>query len=57
MADAIYYGLEMDETERRKRMGRMQDLVRENNIYRWGADLINELAQIRIDPKQTPTKV
>lgn len=56
MANAIYYALTMDVAEKRKRMARMQEIVRENNIYRWGADLITELAQIRIDQSQkTPT--
>lgn len=56
MADAIYYALKMDKQEQRKRMMRMQEIVKENNVYRWGADLISELSQIRIESK-TPKKV
>jgi len=57
MAEAIYYALKMDKQEQRKRMTRMQEIVRENNVYRWGADLITELSQIRIETKPTKKKV
>ena len=49
MADAIRYALEMDPAEREARMARMRRVVRENNIYRWAADLIAELSEIRIE--------
>jgi len=49
MADAIRYALEMDSAEREARMARLRRVVRENNIYRWAADLIAELSEIRIE--------
>ena len=51
MADAIYYALQMDAGEQSKRMLKMQEIVHNNNIYRWGADLISELSRIRIDAR------
>jgi trehalose 6-phosphate synthase len=49
-ADAIRFALQMDENERVARMQRMRQAIHENNIYRWGANLITELAQIRPRP-------
>ncbi|MGO9269206.1 MAG: trehalose-6-phosphate synthase [Terriglobia bacterium] len=49
MADAIRYALEMTTDEREARMARMRRVVRENNIYRWAADLIAELSGIRLE--------
>ncbi|HME00596.1 MAG TPA: trehalose-6-phosphate synthase [Terriglobia bacterium] len=49
VADAIRYALEMDPVEREARMTRMRRVVRENNIYRWAADLIAELSEIRLE--------
>jgi len=44
-ADAIKNALEMPETERQKRMHKMREVVRENNIYKWAADIISELVK------------
>jgi trehalose-6-phosphate synthase len=49
LADAIQIALEMDAEERRVRMRRMRQTVRENNVYRWAGNLIAELSDIRID--------
>jgi trehalose 6-phosphate synthase len=49
VAEAIRVALEMDAEERRIRMQRMRRTVRENNVYRWAGNLINELAEIRIE--------
>ncbi len=49
LADAIYFALTMDPTERSARMHRMRQIVREFNIYRWAADLITQLCEIRLD--------
>jgi trehalose 6-phosphate synthase len=54
LADAIRSALDMDPGERTARMQRMRRVVREHNIYRWAANLIVELAEIRIEQ---PTKV
>jgi trehalose 6-phosphate synthase len=44
-ADAIKSALEMPKTERQKRMRRMREKVRENNIYKWAADIVSELVK------------
>jgi trehalose 6-phosphate synthase len=44
-ADAIKNALEMPEMERQKRMRRMREIVRENNIYKWAADIVSELVK------------
>ncbi|MBI4609093.1 MAG: trehalose-6-phosphate synthase [Candidatus Rokubacteria bacterium] len=45
-ADAIRAALEMPPEERQARMGRMREVVREHNIYRWAGLLLSELARI-----------
>jgi len=44
-ADALKNALEMPEAERRKRMRKMREVVQENNIYKWAADIISELVK------------
>jgi len=44
-AEAIKESLEMPLEERQKRMRKMRELVRENNIYKWAADIISELVK------------
>ncbi len=44
-ADAIKNALEMPEMERGRRMRKMREVVRENNIYKWAADIISELVK------------
>jgi trehalose-6-phosphate synthase len=41
-ADAIKSALEMPRDERKKRMKRMRNIVKENNIYKWAGDIISE---------------
>ena len=48
MADAIYRSLTMEQHEKRDRMSRMRQVIRENNIYRWAGDLIAALARLRL---------
>ena len=48
-ADAIRYALEMEPEERTARMQRLRKLVKEQNIYRWAANLIGELCEVRLD--------
>ncbi|MBI4005865.1 MAG: trehalose-6-phosphate synthase [Gammaproteobacteria bacterium] len=43
-ADAIYHAAEMEAGERKTRMERMRRIVDENNIYRWAANFITDLA-------------
>jgi trehalose 6-phosphate synthase len=45
LADALYHAATMQKKEQRKRMKRMRETVKENNIYRWGSNFITELAQ------------
>jgi trehalose 6-phosphate synthase len=49
LADAIHRSLDMPPEERRARMARMRSYVREHNIYRWAANLISDLAALRLD--------
>ncbi|MFH1015477.1 MAG: trehalose-6-phosphate synthase, partial [Chloroflexota bacterium] len=45
MADAIKEALEMPQEERQKRMRKMREIVKENNVYKWAADIISELVK------------
>ncbi len=49
MAEMIRRALEMPYEERHARMQCMRSVVRERNIYRWAAELISELSEIRVD--------
>jgi trehalose 6-phosphate synthase len=57
LADAIRRGLEMDPDDRRARMARMRRRVLENNVYRWAATLIGDLADIRLEGIVTPFRL
>lgn len=46
LAEAIKRALEMPRVERQKRMRRMREVVKENNIYKWAADIISELVKL-----------
>jgi trehalose 6-phosphate synthase len=47
VASAIYRAFQMSPEERHLRMRRMRTVVREHNVYRWAANLISELCEIR----------
>ena len=49
-AAKIKEAVEMPEAERRRRMGNMQQIVAENNIYRWGASILSRLIAIAEAP-------
>ena len=49
MADAIYYSLTMPKAETTERMTRMRQDLHENNIYKWAANLTEELMRLRMD--------
>jgi len=51
MAEALRYALEMDVAEQKARMQRMRETLKNHNIYRWAANLVVELAQMRLDQK------
>jgi trehalose 6-phosphate synthase len=46
-AETIHDGITMDPVERRVRMQRMQTSVEQNNVYRWAARFVSELAARR----------
>jgi trehalose-6-phosphate synthase len=46
LAEAVHEALQMAPDERRDRMARMRQQVREQNIYRWAGMLLSELARI-----------
>jgi trehalose 6-phosphate synthase len=49
LAEAIHSALEMPEAEQATRMHWMRRGVREHNIYRWAANLLSDLTEIRIE--------
>jgi len=49
LAESIHSALEMPEAEQAKRMHWMRRAVREHNIYRWAANLLSDLTEIRIE--------
>jgi len=49
IAEAIRLALEMDPEMRRTRMRRMRRVIKEHNIYRWAADLIGAVSEIRLE--------
>jgi len=48
-AEAMRRALEMEPEEKALRMQRMRRTVRENNVYRWAANLMAELCELRLD--------
>jgi trehalose 6-phosphate synthase len=48
-AEMIRRALEMPLDERHARMQRMRKVVRKHNVYRWAAELISELSEIRLE--------
>jgi trehalose-6-phosphate synthase len=49
LADAIHLAVAMDPRERRERMRRMRRVVKQHNIYRWAANLIAAVSEIRVE--------
>jgi trehalose 6-phosphate synthase len=47
-AEAIKIALEMSSDEQKTRMKRMRGHLRERNIYKWAADVVGELASVRM---------
>jgi trehalose 6-phosphate synthase len=47
-AKAIKEALEMSQVEKQKRMRKMREVVRENNIYKWAADIVSELEKFEL---------
>lgn len=40
VAESIYQALKMEDSEKKKRNNEMKEVVKENNIYKWGIDFI-----------------
>ncbi|MFI5363544.1 MAG: trehalose-6-phosphate synthase [Elusimicrobiota bacterium] len=49
VGEALNAALKMGVEERSLRMTRLRAEVREHNVYRWSADLISELASVRLE--------
>lgn len=49
LSEAIHQALEMPEAEQIKRMQWMRHSLRDHNIYRWAANLLSDLTEIRIE--------
>jgi trehalose 6-phosphate synthase len=49
VAETLDRGLKMDRSERRLRMLRMRRQVAEHNIYRWAANVLGELRELRLE--------
>lgn len=47
LADAIKAAVDMPTEEKKRRMESMRDIVRENNIYRWAANIITKLTVLK----------
>jgi len=45
-AEAIRNAIEMDPMEMRRRMNRLRERVRENNVYKWAGDIIRKLIRL-----------
>jgi trehalose 6-phosphate synthase len=52
LSEAIHSALEMPEAEQAKRMHWMRLAVKEHNIYRWAANLISDLTDIRTEASE-----
>ncbi len=53
LADAIRFAIEMDPQQKRERMRRMRRVVKDHNIYRWAANLIGAVAEIRLEAHES----
>ncbi len=49
VAEAIHFALEMRPSERRLRMQRMRRQIMEHNVYRWAANVLGDLRELRIE--------
>jgi trehalose-6-phosphate synthase len=49
LAHAIHQSLELSEEQQEERMTRMRKQVQEHNVYRWAANLLSDLSEIRVE--------
>ncbi len=47
MGDALLQALTMSPPEQQKRMQRMREVVRDNNVYRWAGSMLLDAARLR----------
>jgi trehalose 6-phosphate synthase len=52
LARSIRQALEMNEEQQGEMMSRMRKIVLENNVYRWAANLISDLSEIRVQSSE-----
>jgi trehalose 6-phosphate synthase len=52
VAETIHQGLEMGRGERRMRMQRMRRHIRDHNVYRWAANILGDLRELRIEDSE-----
>ena len=45
-AEKIHEAIQMEPVEIRRRMGRLREQVRDNNIYKWAGDIIRKLSKL-----------
>lgn len=54
LAVAIHQALDMTEEQQERQMARMRKIVHEHNVYRWAANLLSDLTEIRVEmPERT----
>ena len=46
-AEGIKFTVEMPVEEKKRRMQNMRNIIQENNVYRWAANIITELAALK----------
>jgi alpha,alpha-trehalose-phosphate synthase [UDP-forming] len=49
LAEAIRQALDMTEEQQEIQMSRMRKMVHEHNVYRWAANLLSDLTEIRVE--------
>jgi trehalose 6-phosphate synthase len=49
VSEAIHTGLRMNPAERRLRMQRMRQQVKEHNVYRWASTMLTDLCAVQIE--------
>jgi trehalose-6-phosphate synthase len=54
VAEAIHAGLQMHRGERRFRMGRMRQHVKEHNVYGWASEILTDLCAVRFSHQLAP---
>ena len=48
LADTIHKALTMSQAEKTERMRRLRTVLKERNVYRWAANIVRTLAQLRL---------